>query len=142
MARQISYVPTAPDRGSVAVLPVDAIPADVIAEVEEVYAALKANPNGRMRATFDSKEELHQYMTQVVSYCAQRAVEGIATPLRFRKSPTKNLPDNIMDYRIGDPIAAKDEAQTTAETVATSEVATAEEPSTKATPAKPKVGRK
>jgi hypothetical protein len=109
MARKVSYVPTAGDNGSVATIPAAEIPADVIAEVEEIYAALKANPNGRMRAEFDSKEELNQYMTQVVSYCRQRTVEGAPAPLRFRKSPTKGLPETTMDYRIGDLPAVKPE---------------------------------
>lgn len=54
MPRQLAYVPTSSD-GTTATISVDEIPADVIAEVEEVYAALKANPNGRMKATFDTK---------------------------------------------------------------------------------------
>jgi hypothetical protein len=114
MARKISYVPTAPDRGSVATIPLNAIPADVIEEVEEVYAALKANPNGRMRAEFDTKAELSTYMTQVVSYCLQRTVNDAPAPLYFRKSPTKGLPETSMDYRISDPKPPKDETATAA----------------------------
>jgi hypothetical protein len=116
MPRKVSYVPTAPDRGSVATLPVDQIPADVIAEVEEIYTALKANPNGRMRAEFDSKAELNQYMTQVSSYCLQRTINGVAAPLRFRKSPTKGLPETVMDYRISDPAPTKEDAPATVPT--------------------------
>lgn len=104
MARKVSYVPTAPDRGSVATIPANEIPDDVKVEVEEVYLALKANPNGRMRAEFDTKAEMLQYQTQVASYCRQRTVDGVDAPLRFRKSPTKNLPETTMDYRIGDPL--------------------------------------
>lgn len=104
MARKVSYVPTAPDRGSVATIPVAEIPDEIKAEVEEVYAALKANPNGRMRAAFDTKQEMLEYQTQVTSYCRQRTVDGAAAPLRFRKSPTKNLPETTMDYRISDPL--------------------------------------
>jgi len=107
MARKVSYVPTAGDNGSVATIPAAEIPQDVIDEVEEIYGALKANPNGRMRAEFDTKEELNQYMTQVVSYCRQRTINGAPAPLRFRKSPTKGLPETTMDYRIGDLPAEK-----------------------------------
>jgi len=141
MARKVSYVPTAPDRGSVATIPAAEIPADVIQEVEEVYAALKANPNGRMRAEFDSKEELHQYMTQVTSYCRQRTVDGVAAPLRFRKSPTKNLPETTMDYRIGDPLADKNAIDTPTDGPATTPAAPV---TPAATPAKaaPKPGKK
>lgn len=123
MPRKISYVPTVPDRGSVATLPLNAIPQDVIDEVEEVYKALKDNPNGRMRAEFDTKGELSTYMTQVSSYCSQRTVNGTPAPLRFRKSPTKNLPETTMDYRIGDPLPPKEE--TVAPAVATPAVAPA-----------------
>lgn len=109
MAHKVSYIPTAADNGSGPLLPLSAIPADVIAEVEEVYTALKANPNGRMRAEFDTKAELGAYMTQVSSYCRQRTIDGIDAPLRFRKSPTKNLPETTMDYRISDPLPEKEE---------------------------------
>lgn len=110
MSRKVSYVPTTPDSGSVATIPLAEIPADVIAEVEEIYAALKANPNGRMRAEFDTKAELTAYMTQVSSYCRQRTIDGAAAPLRFRKSPTKGLPETTMDYKVGDIPPAKESA--------------------------------
>lgn len=132
MPRSIAFVPTSAD-GSAATLDIDEIPADVKAEVEEVYAALKANPNGRMKATFDTKAELDTYRTQVISYCVQRTVDGVAAPLRFRKSPTKNLPETVMEFRIGDIPAEKPApaAETPAEAPATE------------TPAKaPKAGKK
>ncbi len=109
MARKVSYIPTAADKGSVAIIPASEIPQEVIAEVEEIYAALKANPNGRMRAEFDTKAELTTYMTQLVSYCNQRQVNGVPSPLRFRKSPTKGLAETVMDYRISDPLPEKPE---------------------------------
>jgi len=132
MARKIAFIPTSSDGGS-ATLNLDEIPADVIEEIEEVYKALKGN-DGRMRAEFDSEAELATYRTQVLSYCAQRTIDGKPAPLRFRKSPTKNLPATTMDYRITDPPADKpaaDAAATPAETPA-------------ATPAnaKPKPGKK
>ena len=135
----LTYIPTAPDRGSVAVIPAAEIPADLIAQVEEVYVALKANPNGRMRAEFATKGELDQYMTLVVSYCRQRTVNGVAAPLRFRKSPTKNLPDNVMDYRVGDPLPDKDAIDTPTDGPATTPAPAATPAATpaKATPAKP-----
>lgn len=133
MARKVSYIPTAADRGSVAVIPANEIPKDVIAEVEEIYLALKANPNGRMRAEFDTKAELTAYMTQVVSYCQQRQVNGVPAPLRFRKSPTKNLPETVMDYRIGDPLPEKPEPGENGSAA----TPPATEPTAPASPAKP-----
>jgi hypothetical protein len=51
-----------------------------------------------MRATFGDKAELNLYLAQATAYCSQRE----AGPIRFRRSPTRNLPDNVMDYRITD----------------------------------------
>lgn len=102
MARSLAFVPTATP-GVSALVALDDIPQDVKDEVEEVYRNLKANPNGRIRAEFDDASELRMYVTHVTSYCEQRQVNGEAAPLRFRKSPTKNLPANKMDFRITDP---------------------------------------
>lgn len=95
MARTLTFVPTATPN-SVASLALEDIPEDVRKEVEEIYATLKTNPNGRIRARFDDKAELNTFVTQVTSYCNLRP----AGPIRFRKSPTKGLPDNEMDFRI------------------------------------------
>lgn len=97
MARKLAFVPTTAP-GVTALVALDDIPQDVKDEVEEVYANLKANPNGRIRAEFDTPAELRVYVTQVTSYCELRPAGAI----RFRKSPTKNLPQNVMDFRITD----------------------------------------
>jgi hypothetical protein len=81
-------------------LPLDAIPQDIRDEVEEAYAALKQTP-GRLRVQFTDKSELTLFVKQVTSYCAQRPAE-IGGPIRFRKSPTRGLPDTMMDHRITD----------------------------------------
>lgn len=86
-------------------LDIDEIPQEVKDEVEEIYAGLKANPAGRMRIEFDTVGELVLYANQVQSYCSQRPTGAI----RFRRSPTKNLPDTAMDFRISDLLPEKEE---------------------------------
>lgn len=82
------------------------VPQEVRDACEESYEALKTNPNGRLRAEFDSKQELLQFCTLAATYCENRP----AGRIRFRKSPTRNLPDNAMEFRISDPLTASDEA--------------------------------
>lgn len=102
MARSLAYVANANAASGSEDVPLDQIPEEIRQEVEEAYAALKSNPNGRLRATFDTEAELNEYVRQVRSYCAQRP----AGVVRFRKSPTRKLPSNVMDFRITD---AKDD---------------------------------
>lgn len=114
MARSIVFVPSSnPTKGSRPIA-LDDVPQDVRDEVEEAYAAMKSNPNGRFRATFDSKAELLQYLAHANAYCANRPETLIVTdengtetvvlagPIRFRRSPSKGLPENVMDYRVTD----------------------------------------
>lgn len=96
MARKIEFVPTATPTKFVASL--DSVPQDVRDEVEQIYAGMKANPRGRMRAEFDSKEEREQYMGQVKTYCELRPAGAI----RLRRSPTKGLPETVAEFRITD----------------------------------------
>lgn len=77
---------------------VDEIPEDVRKDVEAVYAALKTNPNGRMRVEFKDKTEALQWIAVATTYCNIRT----GGPIRFRKSPTKGLPENVVDFRITD----------------------------------------
>lgn len=79
-------------------VPLTEIPADVIKDVEDAYRQLKANPGGRVRVVFPDINELNTYISQVVSYCAQRP-EGA---IRYRKSPTRGITKNIADFRIVD----------------------------------------
>lgn len=106
MARNVSFMPSTTsakdDR-----LDLEDIPQEIRNECEEIYAALKSNPNGRMRAEFSTVAELKVYIAQVTAYCVQRP-DG---PIRFRKSPTRNLPANVMDFRITD-IPVEREAET------------------------------
>ncbi len=96
MARALQFI--ANTTGPQDSIPLDSIPQEVKDEVEQVYENLKAHPSGRIRATFDNRAELLQYVAQATSYCNQRPSGAI----RFRRSPTKNLTDNIMDFRISD----------------------------------------
>lgn len=111
----ITFVPST-SNGLGGLLPLDQIPDDIKAEVEEIYAGLKTNPNGRMRVEFDTKGELAQYVLQVTSYCKQRTdpQTGEVVEYRFRKSPTKGLKDTQMDFRVTDP--KTDEEETTENT--------------------------
>lgn len=102
MARKTSYVPNAtPTKFDI---PVDEIPEDVKAECEEAYKNLKENPGGRFRAEFDEVKEVAIFVGQATAYCNQRTVNGVAAPIRFRKSPTKkgSLKDTQLDYRVTD----------------------------------------
>lgn len=106
MARKVAFVATI-SPGTPALIPLDRIPQEIKDEVEEIYAALKTNPNGRMRAEFDTKVELLTYHAQIVAYAALRPVE-LGGPIRVRRTPTKGLPDTIMDYRITDLLNEKE----------------------------------
>lgn len=100
-------------KGTQSLLDADQIPEEVAKEVEEIYAYLKSNPDGRMRVEFDTKQELDLYALQVKSYCTLRE-----PALYFRKSPTRKgaLKDTQMDFRVTD--VKDDAASGTAETPA------------------------
>lgn len=94
----LTFIPNAQSKGTASAgMSLDDIPQEIRTDVEEVYTALKTNP-GRMRVNFDTIAELNQYIAQVTAYCNLRP-EG---KLRFRKSPTRNLPATTMDFRITD----------------------------------------
>lgn len=105
MARTIVFVPTA-SPGAPALVDIDEIPQDVVEDVEDVYAALKTNPNGRMQITFKDKAELATFVIQATSYCAQRA----AGQIRMRRSPVK-VPENVLAFRVTD-LLTENEAKT------------------------------
>ena len=98
------FMPNVAPRNAQTVVPLDQIPQDVKDDVEQVYEMLKTY-TGRMRAAFDTVEELRQYITFVTSYCEQRP----AGQIRFRKSPTKKLPATTMDFRITDMLTKEEE---------------------------------
>lgn len=102
----LTFIPNVQSKTSAgAGLNLEDIPEEVRKDVEEVYAALKTSP-GRMRVSFETLADLNLYVTQVTAYCNLRP----AGKIRFRKSPTRNLPATTMDFRITDVPA--DEAVT------------------------------
>lgn len=84
------------------------IPNDVIEFVETTYAKQRKNP-GRERVEYDTLDELKKDYKLMVDYCAQRpaAKGGI---LSIRRSPTRDLPDNVMDVRITADLEANGKA--------------------------------
>lgn len=94
MARKVTFVePTTASDG----IPLDEIPAEVKAEAEQFYTQCKTS-KGRVHIEFDTKAELLEYTSQIASYCSKRP-EG---KIRFRKSPTRDKNDTVMDFRITD----------------------------------------
>lgn len=136
----VTFVPESKPQTGAATLTLDQIPQEVRDEVEEMYANLKTVA-GRFHVEYDTKEEVAAYMRQVIAYCALRPAGAI----RFRKSPTRNLPDNQMDFRIVDlkteTEAANDDA-TNAVRTATDAVKTAATTPTPTTASKRTTGRK
>lgn len=84
-----------PDTNGPVLTPLDAIPDELKAYVEEVYEKQRKTP-GRERAEYDNEKELKEEFKLMADYVAQRP----AGVLRIRKSPTREMPDNVMDFRI------------------------------------------
>ena len=97
MALNFVFVPTQSVVGS-SNITVEDIPEDVQKDCEAVYTALKTNPNGRMRVTFEDKAEALRWIAVAQAYCKIRPDGAV----RFRRSPTRDLPDNVIDFRITD----------------------------------------
>jgi hypothetical protein len=85
--------------------PLNDIPKDVIEYVESTYEKQRKSPS-RERATYDTEEELKKEFKLMADYVAQRP-KGI---LRIRKSPTRGMPDNVMDFRITADVEANGKA--------------------------------
>lgn len=75
--------------------PLDEIPDDVKKFVEDVYAKQRKTP-GRERVTYDTVDELKEDFKLMADYVAQRP-QGV---LKIRRSPTRDLPEHVMDIRI------------------------------------------
>jgi len=103
---------------STGTIPLDQIPQEVKDDAEEVYKVLKTN-HGRMKVDFPSVGELNAYIANLKAYCEQRP-EGA---IRFRKSPTRNLPKTSMEFRITD-LETPEEATTNGIRQAVEEVKT------------------
>lgn len=94
----LTFIPQATSKSSgPRILSLDEIPDEVKKDAEEVYEALKTN-TGRMSASFGSVVELNTYVAQMKAYCDQRPNGAI----KFRRSPTRNLPATTMEFRITD----------------------------------------
>lgn len=139
MARKgdIKFIPAVNAAATGAGYSLEDIPQDIKDEIEEMYAALKTR-DGRFQVAFDTKAELAEYVAMVTAYCAQRLVDGNAAPIRFRKSPTKGLPETTMNFRITD-VQTENEKATEAVRDATDAV---KEAAKDATPAPAKSTRK
>jgi hypothetical protein len=75
------------------------IPQSVKDEVEEIYKALKSNPNGSIRINdFETKAAASVWFAQAQSYVTLRP-EGA---LRIRRTPTSKLPETSLALRITD----------------------------------------
>jgi hypothetical protein len=94
-----------PDVTGPQLTPLDAIPQDVKNYVEEVYERQRKTP-GRERAEYDTVDELKNEFKLMADYVAQRP-KGV---LRIRKSPTRDLPETTMDFRITADIEANGKA--------------------------------
>jgi hypothetical protein len=101
MARKLQFIP---NTTGVALLPLESIPQDVRDEIEEAYQSLKTM-DGRIRVEFDTEDEAAIYCRQAASYAAQRP-EGA---VKFRRSPTKGLPKNVVDFRVTADLPANGE---------------------------------
>lgn len=73
------------------------IPEEIRTDVEQTYTLLKTNP-GRVQASFPSAGEAEKYVNLVKAYCKVRP----GGEVRFRKSPTRNLPNGTIEFRITD----------------------------------------
>jgi hypothetical protein len=88
-------------------LSLEDIQQDVREDVEEAYAYLSDKPTQRLRAAFADKTAAAVWLAQANVYCRVRP----AGEIRIRKSPTRNLPDGTIDFRVADllPDNGKDE---------------------------------
>jgi hypothetical protein len=103
MARKLTFVPNI---SAGTIIPMADIPEDVREEMEEAYTQLQGH-DGRIRAEFDTEDEALLYCRQAASYCAQRD-GGV---LKFRRSPTKGLPKNVVDFTVKADLPANAEAK-------------------------------
>jgi hypothetical protein len=102
MPINMTFIPANQPAG---LLALEDIPEDVKDAVDEAYEAIRSN-DGRLRVEFPTKEEAQMFCRQAASYATQRP-EGA---LKFRKSPTRKLPDNMVDFRITADLEAQGEA--------------------------------
>lgn len=105
MARKSTFVASATSAGRT---PLDQIPDDV---KQEVLAALDqiSKSDGRIRTEFDTEDEANLFMKQAADFAAQHK-----PALKVRRSPTRNLPANVVDWRVTRDVPANGQAGGTA----------------------------
>lgn len=74
-------------------------------EVEDTFAALKANPGSEGHSAFDDEDERVKWTREARAYCQTRAKGA----LRFRVLPSKNLPVNELRFNITNDLEANGE---------------------------------
>jgi len=103
MPRKTSFVPNVT---GTQLIPLDEIPDDIKQWAEEVYEKIRKT-DGRERAAYDNDDEMNLEAKYLASYCAQRPHGA----LKFRRSPTKDLPAHTMDFRITADVEANGKRQ-------------------------------
>jgi len=98
MPRKVTFIETTTGPNFIAL---EDIPQDVKELVEEAYAKSRKG-DVRTHVEYDDEEELKREFKQMVSYAAQRP----AGVLRVRRSPTRNLPANVMDFKVSADLPA------------------------------------
>jgi hypothetical protein len=96
MARKSTFVPSQTSAGRT---PLDEIPADVKTEVDEAYNRIK-NSDGRIRTEFGDEAEANEFMKLAADYAAQHKPVW-----RVRRSPTRGLKPNVVDWRVTADVA-------------------------------------
>src|ERR1043165_7413031 len=103
--KSIEYVPTINSSAKTNEFSLEDIDPELIREVEEMYVNMKSAPNGRFRMAFDTRADLLQYQAMATAYCALRVdADGNPAPIRFRKSPSKDLAKDgpVGDFKVTD----------------------------------------
>lgn len=107
MGRKITYVPIVKSASNSATVGLDLIPAEVKQELEDAYALMQKQPNGRISIDFDTEAEVAEYFSWALSYAKLRK-EGA---LIVRKSPVRDCPPTQLNFTIK-AIPPKDTATT------------------------------
>jgi len=94
-------------------IPLESIPDDVKAFVEEVWAKQRKTKS-RERVSYDNDQERDTEFKQITSYVAQRPAK-LGGVLAVRRSPSKDLPDHSMDLRFSADLPANGAANATRE---------------------------
>lgn len=100
--RRLAVVVSQTANAKAAPLALEDIPEWVRQDAEDAYEVCGKNPLARLHAEFDTVEDAKLYQRLMTSYCQIRTVDGKPAQIRFRKSPTRNQPDHVMDFRVTD----------------------------------------